>query len=97
MSVFRTEVVETDLKKDEFTLSVDFSKNYENKQRDEIQKAYFGHENFTIFPAACYFHETMMMPNSKLDVQFRLVVLPLAIAQMRQAMITMLSLVTTTP
>ena len=60
-------------------MSVAFSKNYENKQRHEIQKAYFGHENFTIFITACYFHETMMIPNSKLDVQFRLLLLPLAI------------------
>ena len=34
-------------------LSVDFSKNYENKQKHEIQSAYFGHEAFTLFTAAC--------------------------------------------
>ena len=43
------------LKPNEVILSVDFSKNYENKQRHEIQSAYFGHEAFTIFTAACYY------------------------------------------
>jgi len=39
------------LKLEEVILSVDFSRNYENKQRHEIQSAYFGHEAFTIFTA----------------------------------------------
>ena len=39
------------LKEDELILSVDFSKNYENKQCHEIQSAYFGHKNFTFFTA----------------------------------------------
>ena len=40
----------------EVILSVDFSKNYQNKQHHEIQSKYFGLENFTLFTAACYFH-----------------------------------------
>ena len=40
------------LKKDEVIISLDFAKNYENKQKNEIQSAYFGHEAFTIFTAA---------------------------------------------
>ena len=30
--------------------------NYLKKHLHEIQSAYFGHEAFTIFTAACYFH-----------------------------------------
>ena len=37
------------LKSDEIILSVDFSRNYENKQLHEIHSAYFGHEAFTVF------------------------------------------------
>ena len=37
-------------------LSIDFSKNYQNKQHHGIQSTYFGLENFTLFTAACYFH-----------------------------------------
>ena len=39
----------------EVICSVDFSKNYENKQKHEIQSAYFGDEAFTVFTAACYY------------------------------------------
>ena len=39
------------LKEDEVILSVDFSKDYENRQHHEIQSAYFGHKNFAIFTA----------------------------------------------
>ena len=42
------------LKKDEVIISLDFAKNYENKQKNEIQSAYFGHEAFTIFTAALW-------------------------------------------
>ena len=40
---------------DEIILSVDFSKNYDDKQHHEIQSAYFGHEAFTLYTAACYY------------------------------------------
>ena len=42
------------LKSDEIILSVDFSRNYENKQLHEIQSAYFGHEAFTVFNCVFY-------------------------------------------
>ena len=71
--------LKANLKEDEVILSVDFSKNYENKQRHEIQSAYFGHENFTIFTAACYFHESLSVENGKLDEKSNLVKLPVAI------------------
>ena len=44
------------LKENEVTLSIDFSKNYQNKQHHEIQSTYFGLENFILFTAAWYFH-----------------------------------------
>ena len=47
---------ELNLKDDEIIPSVDFSRNYENKSFHEIQSAYFGHEAFTIFTCACYYH-----------------------------------------
>ena len=34
---------------------VDYSENYSNKEQQEIQSAYFGHETFSIFTACCYF------------------------------------------
>ena len=43
------------MKSNQAILSVDFSKNYDNKQHHEIQSAYFGHEAFTLYTAACYF------------------------------------------
>ena len=67
------------LKEDEVILSVDFSKNYENKQRHEIQSAYFGLENFTIFTAACYFHKSISIENSVIDEESNLVKFPVAI------------------
>ena len=52
------------LKGNEVILSVDISKNYQNKQRHEIQNAYFGHENFTLFTAASYFHRHLSILRS---------------------------------
>ena len=46
--------LKANLKEDEIILSVDFSKNYDNKQHHEIQSAYFGHVAFTLYTAACY-------------------------------------------
>ena len=47
------------LKENEVILSVDISKNYQNKQCHKIQNAFFGHENFTLFTAASYFHRQL--------------------------------------
>lgn len=35
---------------------MEFSRNCENKHFHETQSAYFGHEAFTIFTSACYYH-----------------------------------------
>ena len=58
----RIVILKKKLKADEVILSVDFSKNYDNKQRHKIQSAYFGHECFTIFTAACYFNSIVGIP-----------------------------------
>ena len=42
------------LKTNEFIIHVDYSENYKNKEQDEIQSAYFGHNSFSIFTACCY-------------------------------------------
>ena len=47
--------LKANLKEDEIILSVDFSKNYDNKQHHEIQSAYFGHEAFTLYTGTCYY------------------------------------------
>ena len=47
--------LKANLKEDEIMLSVDFSKNNDNKQHHEIQSAYFGQEAFTLYTAACYY------------------------------------------
>ena len=47
--------LKANLKEDEIILSVDFLKNYDNKQHHEIQSAYFGYEAVTLYTAACYY------------------------------------------
>ena len=42
------------LKKNEFIIHIDYSKNYKDKEQDEIQSAYFRHNLFSIFTACCY-------------------------------------------
>lgn len=41
--------------KHECLIHVDYSESYSNKQQGEIQSAYFGHSNFSIFTACGYF------------------------------------------
>ena len=61
-------------------LSVDFSRNYDNKQLCEFQSAYFGHECFTIFTAACYVHKDVVCNGkAKFDKEFGLNVIPIVI------------------
>ena len=42
------------LKTNEFIIHVDYSENYEDKEQDEIQSAYFGHNSFSVFTACSY-------------------------------------------
>ena len=65
---------------DEVILSVDFSRNYDNKQYHEIQSAYFGHAAFTLFTAACYSKgETTSEAVATIDKDTDLQVLPVVI------------------
>ena len=50
--------LKSQFREEEVICSVDFSKNYGNKQKHEIQSAYFGNEAFTLFTAACYYKPT---------------------------------------
>ena len=43
------------LKTGEIFISIDYRENYVNKEQQETQSAYFGHECFSIFTASCYF------------------------------------------
>ena len=38
----------------EILVICDFSENYENKNQDETQNAYFGHSSFSLYTACCY-------------------------------------------
>ena len=46
--------LKNNLKENEIIVHVDYSENYNNKEQDEIQSAYFGHSTFSIFTACCY-------------------------------------------
>ena len=61
--------------------SVDFSRNYDNKQFHEIQSAYYGHEAFTLFTAACYVQGSNTDYNfkSNIDKDTGLSVIPVVI------------------
>ena len=58
--------LKSQLGEEEVICSVDFSKNYENKQKHDIQSPHFGHEAFTLFTAACYYKPTWK-ENEKVD------------------------------
>lgn len=48
-----------DLTKNECLIQVDYSESYCNKQQGEVQSAYFGHANFSIFTACGYFRKEL--------------------------------------
>ena len=52
--VFRTISPRLLVTENEVLIHVGYSKSYKNKQRHEIQSAYFGHTRFSIFTASCY-------------------------------------------
>ena len=41
----------------EVMVNADYAESYEKKQQDEVQSAYFGHSNFSLFTACCYAKE----------------------------------------
>ena len=68
------------LGEEEVILSVDFSRNYKNKQCHEIENAYFGHEAFPLCTAAYYVKgDTDKALKSTTDKDTSLVVLPVVI------------------
>ena len=66
------------LESNQVILSIDFSQNYNNKQKHEIQSAYFGHEALTIYMAECYSKECIN-GQSEADLDSGLNVLSVAI------------------
>ena len=56
------------LKDDEALITVDFSRNYGNKQAREVQAAYFGHDTFTIYTAACYWKDGEQVNNEPVAI-----------------------------
>ena len=46
--------IKNEIKPGELLIHVDYSENYENRQQNEIQSAYFGHTTFSLFTACCY-------------------------------------------
>ena len=81
LPILWVKVPKENLKENEVILSIDFSKNYQNKQQHEIQSTYFGHENFTLFTAACYFHRAANIESfsSNIDHDSCLVIVPVAV------------------
>ena len=47
--------IKDNLKVGKILMSIDYSKNYVNKDQQETQSAYFGHECFSIFTGCCNF------------------------------------------
>ena len=46
--------IKNELQPGELLIHVDYSENYENRQQNEIQIAYFGHTTFSLFTACWY-------------------------------------------
>ena len=69
------------IKDNDVTFSVDFSRNYDKKKFHEIQSSYFGHEAFTLFTAARYVKGSNSNCNfkSNIDKDTGLTVIPVVI------------------
>ena len=46
------------LENGESIINIDYSESYSNKQQDEVQSAYFGNTNFSLFTACGYYHSS---------------------------------------
>ena len=76
-------------KNEEAILNVDFCHNYENKRRHKIQSAYFGHEAFIVFTAACYIKGSLSVVhdlNLTIDKDTGLNVIPAAVISIQTFM-----------
>ena len=47
-----------DLKPGEELIHVEYNERYSNSQHDEVESAYFGQQNFSIFTSCCYYRDS---------------------------------------
>ena len=69
----REQVVSYNKQKDEMKtgeelIHVDYSESYKNTQQDEIQNAYFGQQNFSIFTSFSYYREAEQSNLAKIPI-----------------------------
>ena len=57
-----------ELKAGEALIHVDYSESYNNTQQDEIQSAYFGQQNFSIFTSYSYYREAEQRDLAKISI-----------------------------
>ena len=57
-----------ELGENEILLHVDYSENYSNIQQGEMQRAYFGHDSFSIFTASCYLRKDVDIINENISI-----------------------------
>ena len=57
-----------ELKTGEVLIHVNYSKSYIKTQQDEIQSAYFGQQNFTIFTSCSYYREAEQGDLAKIPI-----------------------------
>ena len=56
-----------ELGENEILLHVDYSENYRNIQQGEMQRAYVGHDSFSIFAASCYLRKDVDLINENIS------------------------------
>ena len=71
----REQVASFDKQKDEVKtgeafVRVDYSESYNNTQQDEIQSAYFGQQNFSIFTSCSYYREAEQGDLAKIPIEW---------------------------
>ena len=71
----REQVTSFDKQKDEVKtgeafVRVDYSETYNNTQQDEIQSAYFGQQNFSIFTSCSYYREAEQGDLAKIPIEW---------------------------
>ena len=71
----REQVASFDKQKDEVKtgeafVRVDYSESYNNTEQDEIQSAYFGQQNFSIFTSCSYYREAEQGDLAKIPIEW---------------------------
>ena len=59
--------LQANLKCNEVLIQVDYSENYGNKDQLQIQSAYFGRQNFSIFAVCCYLEIDGVLVNGNIE------------------------------